>query len=97
MTRKREQDIDFYPAGIPLITVDGVNKKLLRLQYPDPRSQRRLGGRAGVLNFPGIYPNTVERVNNRDQVYFQSDYPFRPHSSACFLSAMKMSVERKNR
>ncbi len=37
-----------------------------------------------VLNFAGIYPNTVERVNNRDQVYFQSDYPFTPHILGMF-------------
>ena len=37
-----------------------------------------------ILNFAGIYPNTVERVNNRDQVYFQSDYPFTPHILGMF-------------
>jgi vitamin B12 transporter len=37
-----------------------------------------------ILNFAGTYPNTVERVNNRDQVYFQSDYPFTPHILGMF-------------
>ena len=37
-----------------------------------------------ILNFAGIYPNTVERVNNRDQVYVQSDYPFTPHILGLF-------------
>ena len=37
-----------------------------------------------ILNFPGTYPNTVEQVNNRDQVYFQSDYPFTQHILGLF-------------
>jgi iron complex outermembrane receptor protein/vitamin B12 transporter len=37
-----------------------------------------------ILNFPGTYPNTVEQVNNRDQVYFQSDYPFTPRILGLF-------------
>ena len=77
LTRKREQEIHFYPAGIPLTTtVDGVTttnyygyNTLIRGANGDS-----VAGQA-VLNFPGTYPNTVERVNNRDQVYFQSDYP----------------------
>ena len=37
-----------------------------------------------ILNFPGVYPNTVEQVNNRDQFYFQSDYPFTQHILGLF-------------
>jgi vitamin B12 transporter len=86
LTRKREQDINFYPAGIPLTTtVDGVTttnyygyNTLIRGANGDS-----VAGQA-VLNFPGVYPNTVERVNNRDQVYFQSDYPFTQHILGMF-------------
>ena len=78
MTRKREQDVNFYAAGIPLTTTtDGISSTnyygyntLIRGANGDS-----VAGQA-VLNFPGIYPNSVERVNNRDHVYFQSDYPF---------------------
>jgi vitamin B12 transporter len=86
LTRKREQDIQFYPAGIPLTsTVDGVTtdnyygyNTLIR-----GANGYSVAGQA-VLNFPGVYPSTVERVNNRDQVYFQSDYPFYPHVLGMF-------------
>ena len=86
LTRKREQDINFYPAGIPLTTtVDGVTttnyygyNTLIRGANGDS-----VAGQA-VLNFPGVYPNTVERVNNRDQVYFQSDYPLTQHILGMF-------------
>jgi vitamin B12 transporter len=86
LTRKREQDINFYPAGIPLTTtVDGVTSTnyygyttLIRGANGDS-----VAGQA-ILNFAGIYPNTVERVNNRDQVYFQSDYPFTQHILGMF-------------
>jgi vitamin B12 transporter len=86
LTRKRAQDINFYPAGIPLTTtVDGVTSTnyygyntLIRGANGDS-----VAGQA-ILNFAGIYPNTVERVNNRDQVYFQSDYPLTQHILGMF-------------
>jgi vitamin B12 transporter len=37
-----------------------------------------------ILNFPGIFPNTTERVNNRDHFYFESDYPFTQHIFGMF-------------
>ena len=87
MTRKREEEINFYAAGIPLT-----------ITYPDgATSTNYYGYNAAIrgangdmvtgqalLNFAGIYPNTVERVNNRDQVYVQSDYPFTPHILGMF-------------
>jgi vitamin B12 transporter len=86
LTRKRAQDINFYPAGIPLTTtVDGVTttnyygyNTLIRGANGDS-----VAGQA-ILNFSGVYPNTVERVNNRDQVYFQSDYPLTQHILGMF-------------
>jgi iron complex outermembrane receptor protein/vitamin B12 transporter len=82
MTRKREEDINFYAAGIPLTTPLGTNyygyNTLIKGANGDS-----VAGQA-ILNFAGIYPNTVERVNNRDQVYFQSDYPFTQHIAGMF-------------
>lgn len=72
LARRREQDITFYPAGIQFTdsrnyyghttTIVGANRYAVAGQ--------------AVLNFPGTYPNTIERVSNRDQLYVQSDYPF---------------------
>jgi vitamin B12 transporter len=80
MTRKREEDINFYPAGIQLTPSNnyyGYNTVI------DGANGYSVTGQA-VLNFPGTFPNTVEQVNNRDQVYFQSDYPFTQHILGLF-------------
>jgi vitamin B12 transporter len=80
MTRKREEDINFYPAGIQLSPSNnyyGYNTVI------DGANGYSVIGQA-ILNFPGTYPNTVEQVNNRDQVYFQSDYPFTQHIFGLF-------------
>ena len=80
MTRKRQEDINFYPAGIQLTTSNnyyGYNTVI------DGANGYSVTGQA-ILNFPGTYPNTVEQVNNRDQFYFQSDYPFTQHILGLF-------------
>jgi iron complex outermembrane receptor protein/vitamin B12 transporter len=80
MTRKREEDINFYPAGIQLSPSNnyyGYNTVI------DGANGYSVTGQA-ILNFPGTYPNTVEQVNNRDQLYFQSDYPFTQHILGLF-------------
>ena len=56
MTRKREEDINFYAAGIQLPSPRSHHDELLRLQYPHPRSQRRLGDRAGALELRWCLP-----------------------------------------
>jgi vitamin B12 transporter len=86
LTRKREEGINFYAAGIPLTTtVDGtVSTNYYGYNTViDGANGYSVTGQ-GILNFAGIYPNTVERVNNRDQVYFQSDYPFTQHIIGLF-------------
>ena len=76
LTRKREEDITFYPAGIQLLASPNYYGDNLRIAGANGYV---VTGQA-VLNFAGgIYPSTVERVNNRDQVYVQSDYPFTQH------------------
>ena len=86
LTRKREEDTNFYAAGIPLtITSDGLtttNYYGYNTLIHGANGYSVTG--QGILNFAGVYPNTVERVNNRDQVYVQSDYPFTPHILGLF-------------
>ena len=79
MTRKREEDINFYAAGILLSTGNyyGYNTVLQGANGDSVTGQ-------ALLNFAGTYPNTVEQVNNRDQVFFQSDYPFTQHILGMF-------------
>jgi vitamin B12 transporter len=80
MTRKREEDINFYPAGIQLLSSDNYYGYNTLIAGANGYS---VAGQA-ILNFPGTYPNTVEQVNNRDQLYFQSDYPFTQHILGLF-------------
>jgi vitamin B12 transporter len=84
MTRKREQDVHFYAAGIPLTLQPGVTNYYGYTTKIDGANGDSVTGQA-ILNFgDGTYPNTIERVNNRDQFYFQSDYPFTPHIFGLF-------------
>ncbi len=80
MTRKREEDINFYPAGIQLTP---SNNYYGYVTVIDGANGYSVTGQA-ILNFPGTFPNTVEQVNNRDRVYFQSDYPFTQHIQGLF-------------
>jgi vitamin B12 transporter len=80
MTRKREEDINFYPAGLQFTPSNNYYGYVTLI---DGANGYSVIGQA-VLNFPGTYPNTVEQVNNRDQVYFQSDYPFTQHILGLF-------------
>jgi vitamin B12 transporter len=94
MTRKRQEDINFYAAGIPLTTTSGGARVTNYYGYTTVirgANGYSVTGQA-VLNFPGTYPNTVEQVNNRDQVYFQSDYPFT--QSIVGLFAFRYTDER---
>ena len=79
LTRKRDEDTNFYPAGIPL-TIGNYYGYNIMTRGANGYS---VTGQA-LLNFSGTYPNTVERVNNRDRLYFQSDYPFTPHILGMF-------------
>jgi vitamin B12 transporter len=82
LTRKREEDINFYPAGIPLTLAGATNYYGYNTVIKGANGDSVIG--QAVLNFAGTYPNTVDRVNNRDQLYFQSDYPFTPHIFGMF-------------
>jgi vitamin B12 transporter len=80
MTRKREEDINFYPAGLQFTTSNNYYGYNTLIEGANGYS---VAGQA-ILNFPGTFPNTVEQVSNRDQLYFQSDYPFTPHILGLF-------------
>jgi vitamin B12 transporter len=82
MTRKREEDTNFYPSGIPLTTAGATNYYGYNTLIKGANGDTVIG--QAILNFAGTYPNTVERVSNRDQLYFQSDYPFTPHILGMF-------------
>ncbi len=82
LTRKREQTAQWYPAGIPITTpgFDGPSTNY----YGNVVTIRGANGYSAtgqaILNFAGAaYPNASDSANNRDQLYFQTDYNFTPH------------------
>ncbi len=80
LSRKREEDVHFYPAGIPIAVTGnyyGYNTEIRGANGYAVTGQ-------ALLNFGGTYPNTIDRVSNRDRLYFQSDYPFTPHILGLF-------------
>lgn len=81
LTRKREQTAQWYPAGIPITTGTGDNA--FTNYYGLPVLIRGANGYnatgQSVVNFGGIFPNRSDSANDRDQLYFQSDFRFTPH------------------
>jgi vitamin B12 transporter len=73
LARKREESGQTYAAGIPIngnyygnfVTITGANG------YAS-------SGQA-LMNYGGIYPYTIDLVNNRDNLYAQTDYSITPH------------------
>jgi vitamin B12 transporter len=85
LTRKREQFAQWYPAGLPVtFNSDGFS---YTNYYGLPLTIRGANGYSvsgQVLmnfgtDFGGVYPNSSDSANNRDQLYFQSDFRFTPH------------------
>jgi iron complex outermembrane receptor protein/vitamin B12 transporter len=73
LARKREESEQWYPAGNLVegnyygnyTTITGANGY-------------SASGQA-IMNYAGIYPSTINLVNNRDNLYAQTDYNLTPH------------------
>ncbi len=84
LTRKREQTAQWYPAGVPIAA---GNDATFTNYYGLPVKIQGANGYSAVgqvlMNygtaFGGVYPNSSDSANNRDQLYFQSDFRFTPH------------------
>jgi iron complex outermembrane receptor protein/vitamin B12 transporter len=84
LTRKREETAQWYPAGIPIAQ---GNDATFTNYYGLPVRIQGANGYSTVgqvlMNygpaFGGVYPNSSDSANNRDQLYFQSDFRFTPH------------------
>ncbi len=84
LTRKREQTAQWYPAGVPIATggdATFTNYYGLPVRIQGANGYSTVG--QVLMNygsaFGGVYPNSSDSANNRDQLYFQSDYRFTPH------------------
>ncbi|HEY3989195.1 MAG TPA: TonB-dependent receptor [Acidobacteriaceae bacterium] len=87
LTRKREQTAQWYPAGVPITFDSGgipyTNYYGLPVLIRGANGYNATG--QALMNygtdFGGVYPNSSDSANNRDQLYFQSDFRFTPHLS----------------
>lgn len=76
LARKREESKQWYPAGNLIggnyygntTTITGANGYSATGQ--------------AIMNYAGIYPATINIVNNRDNLYAQTSYDLTPHFSA---------------
>ena len=76
LVRKREESTQWYPAGNLIegnyygnySTIAGANGY-------------SASGQA-IMNYGGIYPSTINLVNNRDNLYAQTSYNITPHLAA---------------
>jgi vitamin B12 transporter len=76
MARKREESEQWYPAGNLIegnyygnyVTILGANGYSAEGQ--------------ALMNYGGVYPNTLDLVSNRDNLYAQTDYSITPHLTA---------------
>ena len=82
LARKREQNAQWYAAGIPITTIQfgfptlnyyGQNV-LIR-----GANGYQVTGQAQLNSGFGTYPNASDSSSNRDQLYAQSDYKITPH------------------
>jgi vitamin B12 transporter len=84
LTRKREQTAQWFPAGVPIAA---GNDATFTNYYGLPVRIQGANGYSAVgqvlMNygtaFGGVYPNSSDSANDRDQLYFQSDFRFTPH------------------
>ncbi len=94
MARKREQAVQYYPAG------NFINDYLGGNYYGNVVTIRGANGYSvtgrALMNYSranyGVYPNRIDRVNNRDNLFAQTTYSFNPH--LVFTGGFRFEDER---
>ncbi len=85
LARKREQTAQWYAAGIPITTIQFGFPTLNYYGLPvliKGANGYQVTGQAQLNSGFGIYPNSSDSANNRDQLYAQTDYKITPHLTA---------------
>lgn len=77
MARKREESVQWYPAGEFVEDLYGGDYygKYTTIAGANGYS---VSGQA-IMNYAGEYPTTLDLVNNRDNLYAQTSYDITPH------------------
>jgi iron complex outermembrane receptor protein/vitamin B12 transporter len=80
LARKREQTVQWYPAGNFVDDLYGGD------YYGNPTTITGANGYSvtgqAVMNYAGTYPSKGDLVSNRDNLYAQTGYDFTPHFGA---------------
>ena len=80
LARKREQTVQWYPAGNFVDDLYGGD------YYGNPTTITGANGYSvtgqAVMNYAGTYPSKGDLVSNRDNLYAQTGYDFTPHLGA---------------
>jgi len=82
IARKREQLTQFYPVGEPITAFGFTTYYGNNLTIRGANGYKATGQAA--INYGGIYPMVNDQANNRDELYFQSDYTLSPHFIGLF-------------
>ncbi len=85
LARKREQDEQWYAAGIPITTIQYGSPTLNYYGLPvliKGANGYQVTGQAQLNSGFGTYPNSSDSSSNRDQLYAQSSYRITPHLTA---------------
>jgi vitamin B12 transporter len=85
LARKREQAEQWYPAGIPITTIQFGYPSLNYYGLPvliKGANGHQVTGQAQLNSGFGTYPNSSNSASNRDQLYAQTDYKITPHLTA---------------
>lgn len=79
IARKREQLVQFYPVGEPLVTDQYGDITYFGNTVTIRGANGYTATGQAAINFGGTYPMGNDQDSNRDELYFQSDYTFSPH------------------
>ena len=85
LARKREQSNQWYPAGIPITTIQYGSPTLNYYGLPvliKSANGYQVTGQAQLNSGFGTYPNGSDSSSNRDQLYTQTSYRITPHLTA---------------
>lgn len=103
ITRKREQSVQWYPAGIcePAGSCDGAPDSFTGGNYYGlPVTIQGANGYSAqglaLLNYSAangsVYPNRLDYISNRDQLLYQGDYRVTPH--LLLMAGFHLEAER---
>lgn len=84
IARKREQLVQFYPVGEPVVTDQYGDITYFGNVVTIRGANGYTATGQAAINYGGTYPMPTDQSSNRDELYYQSDYTLSPHFIALF-------------